>query len=408
MNLNHLPLARDTREAFSAFAGKTTNPGLIFDRYIAYWEDWTLEPNKRMDPPNPKLDTLKRIAGTPCDARLLAALSERQRQLFQSCNAKTFEAHPDWRFITGLGGHSPLEVGFTFHRLYGIPIIAGSSLKGLTRAYAEFALLPAQKTTKDEIEIIFGSQERAGAAVFFDALPTGIPQLELDVMNPHYPEWYQEGKPPANWQNPIPVFFLTVGKETWFRFAVGGRGKDGEAAKVKAHDWLKEALREMGAGAKTSAGYGYFSEAELLAPEPQRTEQFTVSSQTRDTSAKRQQPHSHGGTKQRTDAMPSPRPEDLKAAAEARKETERLLRQAQQQSAQQAALEQMPYRDRDTEEVKITAVAQDSFEITLKNLPDKKFAVKKKNLYRPYQVNRNIKVRILVNKQGEVTRVEEV
>ncbi len=255
MSLNHLPLSRDTRAAFPAFADKANNPGLIFDRYTAYWEDWTLEPKKRMDPPNPKFATLDRIARVACDARLLAALSKRQKQLFDTLKAKTFDAHPEWRFITGLGSHSPLEVGFTFHRLYGIPIIAGSSLKGLTLAYAKYGL----QIKDDELELIFGSQERAGAAIFFEALPIGIPQLELDVMNPHYPDWYQKQEPPANWQNPIPVFFLTVGKETVFRFAVGGRGKDGEAAKVKAHDWLKEALREMGAGAKTSAGYGCFS-----------------------------------------------------------------------------------------------------------------------------------------------------
>lgn len=255
MSLNHLPLSRDTRAAVPAFAGKANNPGLIFDRYIAYWEDWTLEPKKRMDPPNPKFATLDRIAHVSCDAQLLAALSKRQKQLFDTLKAEVFLAHPDWRFITGLGSHSPLEVGFTFHRLYGIPVIAGSSLKGLTLAYAKYGL----QIKDEELELIFGSQERAGAAIFFDALPIGPPQLELDVINPHYPDWYQKQEPPANWQNPIPVFFLTVGKETVFRFAVGGRGKDGALVKDKARAWLEEALREMGAGAKTSAGYGYFS-----------------------------------------------------------------------------------------------------------------------------------------------------
>lgn len=104
----------------------------------------------------------------------------------------------------------------------------------------------------------------------------------------------------------------------------------------------------------------------------------------------------------------TPRPEDVRAAAEAQKETERLLRQAQKRSAQQAALEQMPYRDRDTEEPKILSVSSDTFEVALKNLPGQKFTVKKKNQFRPYRVNSNIRVRILVNRNGEITRVEEV
>ncbi|MBK9095192.1 MAG: hypothetical protein IPM84_21030 [Anaerolineae bacterium] len=40
----------------------------------------------------------------------------------------------DWRLVTGLGRKGPLEVGFTFHR-YGFPILPGSSLKGLARAW---------------------------------------------------------------------------------------------------------------------------------------------------------------------------------------------------------------------------------------------------------------------------------
>jgi CRISPR-associated protein Cmr6 len=400
MSLNHLPLSRDTRAVFQDFDGKANNPGLIFDRYICYWEDWTLEPKRRMEPPNPKLDTLKRVAGTPCDVRLLAALSKRQEQLFRSCNAKAFEAHPDWRFITGLGGHSPLEVGFTFHRVYGIPIIAGSSLKGLTLAYAKYGL----HVEDGELELIFGSQERAGAAIFFDALPIGLPQLELDVMNPHYPDWYQKQEAPANWQNPIPVFFLTVGKETWFRFAVGSRGKDGEAAKVKACDWLKAALREMGAGAKTSAGYGYFSESEAAAAPPQKTAPMAVGSEAQKMTAQHRGKPASG----KTGRLAAPRPEQEKAAAEAKKEADKFLRQTEKKQKSQAGARQTAYQNNAVEEVKILRIAPETFEVALKKLPEQHFTVKKKNAYRNYQANTKIRVRILVNNKGEITRVEEV
>jgi CRISPR-associated protein Cmr6 len=401
MSLNHLPLSRDTRAAFPAFAGKANNPGLIFDRYIAYWEDWTLEPKRRMDPPNPKFATLNQIANVPCDARLLAALSKRQEQLFRSCDAKTFEAHPDWRFITGLGGHSPLEVGFTFHRLYGVPIIAGSSLKGLSLAYAKYGL----QIKDEELELIFGAQERAGAAIFFDALPVSAPKLELDVMNPHYPEWYQEGKAPANWQNPIPVFFLTVGKETVFRFAVGGRGKDGAPAKEKARAWLEEALCEMGAGAKTSAGYGYFSASETVAAAPSKAEPVTVAAEPQKTAPKHRDQPARG----KAGRFATPSPEQEKAAAEAKKEADNFLRQLEKEKQAHAVQRQTAYQNNATEpKAKVELAADGAWFVVLPKLPEQRFKLKRKPDYSKAAAGAKIRVRVVVDGNGNIVRAEEL
>ncbi|MCS7289320.1 MAG: type III-B CRISPR module RAMP protein Cmr6 [Roseiflexus sp.] len=103
--------------------------------------------------------------------------------------------------------------------------------------------------------------------MFFDAVPTGSPTLELDVMNPHFPDYYQSKEPPTNWQSPIPVYFLTVAPGTEFAFAVGWRGAqvDGKL-RNKAVQWLKRGLTELGAGAKTNAGYGYFASEAPSAP----------------------------------------------------------------------------------------------------------------------------------------------
>jgi hypothetical protein len=82
-------------------------------------------------------------------------------------------------------------------------------------------------------------------------------------MNPHFPEYYQGKKAPTDCQNPVPIYFLTVAPGTEFRFAVGWRGTlDEKTEKLlnKAVEWLKCGLMELGAGAKTSAGYGYFIE----------------------------------------------------------------------------------------------------------------------------------------------------
>jgi CRISPR type III-B/RAMP module RAMP protein Cmr6 len=108
---------------------------------------------------------------------------------------------------------------------------------------------------------VFGSTERAGSVIFFDAIPLEVPKFQLDIMNPHYPNYYDKrGKfqnPPADWESPNPVFFLTV-TETPYRFAIAARSEQGNRLLDLAEKWLKGALADLGIGAKTSADYGFW------------------------------------------------------------------------------------------------------------------------------------------------------
>ncbi|MER3403866.1 MAG: type III-B CRISPR module RAMP protein Cmr6 [Chloroflexota bacterium] len=178
---------------------------------------------------------------------------------------RELRAQPEWRFISGLGMANPLETNLVLHRIGGFPYIPGSSMKGAVRAYAELALgvTPRRPQTaatdfsaeeRDLLEV-FGAQDQAGKVIFFDALPVTCAALELDVINVHYPQYYQQGQPPADWQNPVPVLFLAVGKKTQFTFAVASRHV--RLAEL-ALQWLQGALQTTGLGGKTSAGYGYF------------------------------------------------------------------------------------------------------------------------------------------------------
>lgn len=231
-----------------------------------------------------------------------------------------FEASPEWRLTVGLGRQSVLETGFTFHRIYGFPYIPGSALKGLTQAWAlwqvaerlgvpalspgvtrsdatpiqrleaflmepdaderrrllgksrDDSAIPAEAlirtgapedlllTLSDDAktyQAVFGTQKARGRAVFFDAVPVDPPTLAVDVMNPHYGDYYKKGSrtPPADYLSPVPVYFLTVQTGSRFAFAVAA-GDPGLAR--QACDWLRGALANLGAGGKTSAGYGYF------------------------------------------------------------------------------------------------------------------------------------------------------
>lgn len=268
------PLPSDTKAAYERF-DRCQNPGLLFERYA---------PDLRSGD-HLKKPALEDVRRCDLDHRALSAYRSRWRALVEGADAISFEAKAAWRFVTGLGGKGPLEVGFTFHRIYGFPIIPGSGLKGLARAWAYFTLKandPESDPEKDpDFVAVFGREPEgdgdtgsAGGAVFFEAIPISRPELDLDVMNPHYPDYYSGDDPPNDGQNPKPVFFLTVKPGVRFAFAIGWRGAPDAERHQLAVEWLQRGLEELGAGAKTSAGYGYWemvTEAEEPSgpPEPE-------------------------------------------------------------------------------------------------------------------------------------------
>jgi CRISPR type III-B/RAMP module RAMP protein Cmr6 len=234
------------------------------------------------------------------------------------------------RLAIGLGNTSVFETSITLHHIYGFPYIPASSIKGILRSWiiqeyfskndndknslinAEsnalnnkvFCLLfgcqkdkktvvienrqPQFKNTNNDSKKSYQTiseptklaKDHIGNIVFFDAYPIKSPQIEVDIMNPHYSEYYKDGSstPPADWQNPIPIFFLTV-KKTPFQFLFGYRKniveeefnylqkiklehptvpemtKEGTAIEVLS-SLLREALDENGIGAKTAVDYG--------------------------------------------------------------------------------------------------------------------------------------------------------
>ncbi|MCF8245172.1 MAG: type III-B CRISPR module RAMP protein Cmr6 [Saprospiraceae bacterium] len=171
------------------------------------------------------------------------------------------ELTPDWRFVTGMGEASVYETNIMLHHVYGVPYIPASSIKGVLRHY-----LDEFTEGKNYIEMIFGKGDGdsstnkpvKGQCTFFDAFPLKAPRIELDVMTPHYPKYYSEGLPPADWQSPTPIHFLTVGKGTHFRFMIGlPNVANVEILKTNLTTWLGEALQFRGIGAKTAVGYGY-------------------------------------------------------------------------------------------------------------------------------------------------------
>ncbi|WP_052889897.1 type III-B CRISPR module RAMP protein Cmr6 [Thermogemmatispora carboxidivorans] len=248
------------------------NLGLQLHRYIpSRVLQLSLDPDRNASPAERQRWLQALAQGYQPDRDLATGLYQRWQAFIHALEARHFEAEIDWRMVVGLGGNSVLETDLTLHRNYSLPIIPGSALKGLTRNYAtqedwEVTILDEQgqprqrKKAEADLNRLFGILDQAGSVIFFDAMPLkGEARLELDVMTPHYPDYYQKNRPPSNDQQPVPITFLTVAKTT-FTFAIAPRtptpGNRADAALALA--LLKQALADYGIGGKTSAGYGYF------------------------------------------------------------------------------------------------------------------------------------------------------
>ena len=254
MNYSY-PLPRETKEIFTQ-KSKCSNLSLWLDRYVSYNFDkqkWEL--NEAL-----KKHFLQNIVQNfQFNSGLIESYYKRWQAIVQSSPlSQTFTAEPEWRMVIGLGQTSILETSITLDRITGIPIIPGSALKGLACSSAMlFHLQETDRTeaeNNEEFKKIFGTEKNQGEIVFLDAVPTKIPTLELDIMNNHYPDYYEKDGLPTPYQNPNPIYFLTLGNKTQFAFAVVGKDKD---LVGKAKDWLSHGLSELGIGAKTSSGYGY-------------------------------------------------------------------------------------------------------------------------------------------------------
>ena len=213
---------------------------------------------------------------------------DRWKKMLKTAGARVAKATTLGRLVIGLGAESVLENAITLHRTYGVPVIPGSALKGLAAAYARNRLEDEAWHVKTDqqgkivhmgeaYKTLFGDTASAGYVTFFDALyvpgsATGDKPLALDVVTVHHPDYYQgKDSPPADWDSPNPVPFVSVRGGVKFLVALDGPDEWVEAAFAI----LERALAEEGIGAKTNSGYGRMV-LERITPdqEPEPSEDF--------------------------------------------------------------------------------------------------------------------------------------
>jgi len=146
-------------------------------------------------------------------------------------------------------------LGFHFDYTSGLPVIQGSSIKGVLRsafAYSEYITEYVGEGVEIEAleKEIFDNGD-----VFFDAtIISNGKILGDDFITPH-------GDDP--FKNPIPLRFIKVLPNVEFRFDF--ELSDGILSKSEKESLFRKILSDLGLGAKTNVGYGKFSDFKAIA-----------------------------------------------------------------------------------------------------------------------------------------------
>lgn len=238
------------------------HPGLWLDKFLR--DDFKGSADKKSS----KELLVSEAAGSLVPDSYIRFFERWNTALKQRCGRENCrEAYTLGRMAVNLGAEAVLETSIALHRIYGVPYIPGSTLKGLAAHYVmEYLQNDArwEKRKGDGYLTLFGTTVEAGFIHFYDALyipnsaPGGRP-LCKDVVTVHHPDYYQGKKPeylngqespPADWDSPTPIPFLTANGS--FLVALEGP-KDWVNA---AFEILELAFCRSGVGAKTSSGYG--------------------------------------------------------------------------------------------------------------------------------------------------------
>lgn len=155
-------------------------------------------------------------------------------------------------------------LGFHFDYTSGLPVIQGSSIKGVLRSafnhdeYIKGLLNTQTINIKDLESEIFDNND-----IFFDATISNTDGKILgdDYITPHNDVL----------KDPIPLKFIKVLPNITFRFDF--ELSDGLISKAKKSKLFQDILEDLGVGAKTNVGYGKFTNFAPLKTQEEKEEE---------------------------------------------------------------------------------------------------------------------------------------
>ena len=332
-----IPISRDVAELIGSAAEKVENRSLLLDKFV-FHKLWPVETDERgrdvkwdeasrwsfmriaegasqllskdaaakrykaggqnVEPDNrqrllAEAQLAESLAKVSWDSKDLSTLRARHTRrflgLFRSAFAERAAvtiAQLEGRLAINLADSLIQNAGISLDRLFGLPFIPGSAVKGVCRhaAFEELKSADAehQQPLFDLFRAVFGTadndfkngelrpfqrllagraENQKGAIAFLPAYPVNEARVVVDLTNVHYPEYYRTGRTEdlskeRPQPNPFPA--VEVGAQFAFCLVLNGVNRD-PSLLVAATRWLETTLTVGGLGAKTASGYGWFS-----------------------------------------------------------------------------------------------------------------------------------------------------
>lgn len=231
----------------------TAHAGLLIQRALPEWEDGEKTQKQAL---------VTTIAAVKPDDVYNLAFKRWLKLTTESDNFATTVATLNGRLFTGLPLGGTLETGVSTHHTYGMPLLAGSSIKGAVRSYAQSIGIDAKV-----IAVLFGSDDdtapNAGYLTWHDAwwIPNTSIQTPFvkEIVTVHHQQYYNGTNLVADdTESPTPNVQTAV--QGSFYFTIEGVHAWVEYAK----QLLENTLKEQGLGSKTASGYGYFMEDDIV------------------------------------------------------------------------------------------------------------------------------------------------
>lgn len=212
----------------------------------------------------------------------LAQAAEKRRE----CALNTMESYQYLRvfqmkgsslMVHGLGGSHVTDNSLTIHPVYGVPCLPASSVKGVVRRWFVDALFEGEvenlknaQTPKAVLgRALFGTGDQQGMLQFYDILFHEGLEIKVDILTPHFSEYYSGKNSPNDTLSPVPNTFYAVKVASAKLMLTLHKHKLADLLvklsitatqlMTMLESWVSAAFRELGAGGKTSSGYGRFT-----------------------------------------------------------------------------------------------------------------------------------------------------
>ena len=191
------------------------------------------------------------------------SLQNSYEELFSIDDTQTFELTTTYPgLLVGSGYNHPklkdstddFQLGFFFDYTTGLPLISGSSIKGVLHsvfAHFEFMKDVYDLDVKNKLEYIFKEQK----IVFYDAFIVRTNNEGKKIFGSDYITSHYSDELNGEFKEPNPIKFLKILPNVTFRFQFKFENQEDEEQYL---DSFKKIIQDFGLGAKTNTGYGKF------------------------------------------------------------------------------------------------------------------------------------------------------